>query len=86
MIREKDRPYIQAVKDLVATTQQVTSAQLEQAVQQVNQSQFTTYYTAQQVVNIILFCEVATIQTHLGQPRHGEIINGGRVHQIVFRS
>ena len=85
MIRTKDKPYIQAIKNLVTNKQQVTSNEIENVVQQVNQEvNYTTYYTAQQVINILQFCGLIIIKTHLGQPRHGNIVNGGRLHTITF--
>lgn len=85
MIRAKDKLYVQAIKNLVTGKQQVTSSEIENVVQQVNKEvNYITYYTAQQVINILQFCGLITIRTHLGQPRHGNIVNSGRLHTITF--
>jgi len=77
MIRQKDIPYILKMKELQGTD--VTSDKIDRAVYEVNR-ETGMYYDANDVIKIMQFCGIIDIQTHLGQPRHGNIVNGGRVH------
>lgn len=79
MIREKDKPYIQAIKEIQG--ENITSNTIDEVVHKVNQKT-GLYYTGNDVIKIMLYCEIIDIRSHLGQPRQGEIINGGRLHSI----
>lgn len=81
MIRQKDVPYIKAIKELTEAHSEVTSNQIDQAVMDTN-AKTGIYYTSQQVINLMAFCQVIVIESHLGQPRHGQQIGGGRLHKI----
>lgn len=80
MIREKDMPYIRAIKKLEGGN--ITSNQIEDAVYAVNQ-ETGMYYDGQGVITLMQYYEILDIQSHLGQPRQGPAINGGRLHTLV---
>jgi len=77
MIRAKDKPYIEAMRQIQG--ENVTSEQIDQAVYEVNR-ETGMYYNGGDVIRILQFCDLIDIQSHLGQPRHGELINQGRLH------
>jgi len=77
MVREKDKPYIRKMKELEGSD--ITSDQIDRAVYAVNM-ETGLYYSGGDVVRIMQFCDIIDIQSHLGQPRHGAVINGGRLH------
>lgn len=93
-IKETFIPYIEAMKELVdeANGKQITSDEIERVVMNVNSSRprehgDLDYLTGTQVINGMAFHNLLSIQSHLGQPRHGQPINGGRLHKIqVLRS
>lgn len=77
MIREKDVPYIEKMKEIQGTN--VTSDQIDRAVYAVN-LETGMYYDGSQVVRILQYHNIIDISSHLGQPRQGQLINGGRLH------
>jgi len=80
MLREKDRPYLQALAAIQGND--VTSDQIDQVVYQTN-AETGLYYDGGDVVRILQFCNAIDIQSHLGQPRHGNLINQGRLHTFT---
>ena len=80
MIREKDRPYIEAMRKIQG--EQVTSNEIDRAVYEVN-AQTGMYYDGNAVIRILQFCDLIDIRSHLGQPRHGQLINRGRLHTFT---
>ena len=84
-VQEKDKPFYEAVKALAGDN--VTSHQIEAAVAEVvrknyNQGIYEPFYTGQDVIRMMVYFDLINIRSHLGQPRHGRLINGGRLHTI----
>ena len=80
MVREKDRPYIEAMRQLQGAN--VTSNAIDEAVYEVNR-ETGMYYDGDAVIRILQFCNLIDIDSHLGQPRHGNLINQGRLHTFT---
>ena len=80
MLREKDRPYLQALAAIQGD--QVTSDQIDRVVYRTN-ADTGLYYDGGDVIRILQFCNLIDIQSHLGQPRHGNLINQGRLHRFT---
>jgi len=80
MIRTKDIPYIRAMKKIQG--QDITSDQIDRVVYEVNR-ETGLFYDGKDMVNIMQFCGIIDIQSHLGQPRHGQLINQGRLHTFT---
>ena len=81
MLRETDRPYLQALMKIQGD--RVTSDQIDRVVYNVN-ANTGLYYDGGDVIRIMQFCDLINIQSHLGQPRHGNLINGGRLHKFTI--
>ena len=84
-ILDEDRPFFDAIKKIAGDN--VTSNTIDVAVQDVVRENykngiFTPVYFGADVIRIMLYHDLISIQSHLGQPRHGQLINGGRLHKI----
>ena len=84
-VQEKDKPFYEAVKAIAGKN--VTSHQIEIAVGKVVRDNsllgiYEPFYTGQDVIRMMQYFDLISIRSHLGQPRHGRLINGGRLHTI----